>query len=67
MCSQNDFRYILYLCGTSRSKKKKMNALGKESQFDGLNHDVHKLRKRSILHFTLNVKISKYFANLCRF
>ena len=44
-------------------KKKKMNALGKESQFDGLNHDVHKLRKRSILHFTLNVKISKYFAN----
>lgn len=43
--------------------KKKMNALGKESQFDGLNHDVHKLRKRSILHFTLNVKISKYFAN----
>lgn len=48
-------------------KKKKMNALGKESQFDGLNHDVHKLRKRSILHFTLNVKISKYFANLCRF
>ena len=40
-----------------------MNALGKESQFDGLNHDVHKLRKRSILHFTLNVKISKYFAN----
>lgn len=48
-------------------KKKKMNALGKESQFDGLNHDVHKLRKRSILHFTLNVKMSKYFANLCRF
>lgn len=47
--------------------KKKMNALGKESQFDGLNHDVHKLRKRTILHFTLNVKISKYFANLCRF
>ena len=44
-------------------KKKKMNALGKESQFDGLNHDVHKLRKRSILHFTLNGKISKYFAN----
>lgn len=44
-------------------KKKKMNALGKESQFDGLNHDVQKLRKRSILHFTLNVKISKYFAN----
>ena len=44
-------------------KKKKINALGKESQFDGLNHDVHKLRKRSILHFTLNVKISKYFAN----
>ena len=44
-------------------KKKKMNALRKESQFDGLNHDVHKLRKRSILHFTLNVKISKYFAN----
>lgn len=40
-----------------------MNALGKESQFDGLNHDVHKLRKRSILHFTLNGKISKYFAN----
>ena len=44
-------------------KKKKINALGKESQFDGLNHDVHKLRKRSILHFTLNGKISKYFAN----
>lgn len=50
-------------CAVLVEVKKKMNALGKESQFDGLNHDVHKLRKRSILHFTLNVKISKYFAN----